>query len=166
MPSSWYLGRQQDLALLERRKGLLGRSRVGALTATFGLVALSVLLTSLLFYAVAHVGSDTVAAPHMSASSQGPSLQVTQADPLPLSSVLATLSVPGRIGLNGPASHGLALGPDSAVAIGDEGSLRAGDTLRICTNLPAANVRLQLVDAATGSVLNQQSFAAAPLCGP
>lgn len=165
----WMIDRQEEMAagtaVLERRKALLGRSRVGALAATFVLVAISALLTTLLFAVVVHLASQPNAAPRIGAVQQGPgTLQVVQATPLQRSGVEAFLSQPGRIALNGPAAAGTPVAAGGGVPLGPSGSVEAGDTLRVCTEQPAPSVELTLVDEASGTVIGQHLFLPAPLC--
>jgi hypothetical protein len=148
---------------LERRKGLLGRSRAGALAATYTLVGIAVLLTALLFAAVANLGAHSAAPPNITAVPQGQEgLQVIRADPVERSQLIAYLSVPGRLAINGPAEEGILL-LGNGVAVGT-GTLEAGDTLRVCTLEPVPAVELTLVDLGSGAVLGSHVFLNVPAC--
>jgi hypothetical protein len=162
--SSWYDGQQQDLAMLERRKGFLGRNRVAALAGAYTLVGISVLLTALMFAAIANVGSKVTPSASLTTMSQGDSsLQVVRSDPLALQQVRAYLSAPGRVALNGAAAAGTLVAEEGA-PLAMQGALSSGDTLRVCTDLPAAQVELRLVDMVSGAELARQAFLAPPVC--
>jgi len=165
--SAWYANHQADVASHERRKSFLGANRVVAMAGAYTLVAVSVLLTALMFAAIANVGSNIKPATSVSTVSQNASgLQVVKSDPLDLQQVQAFLSVPGRVALNGaPAAGSLVASPDQGVPLGQAGALTSGDTLHVCTTLPSVSVDLRLVDAVSGVELVHQTFPNPPLCG-
>lgn len=154
-------GRFQARKAIGFSSGTAGRT-VGMYTA----MSITVALASILFATLYFLGSDAAPPARVATLPQGPSgIQVVQADPVPLSSLRAELSVPGRVALNGPPSEGAAVGGQGAL-LSSTGTLAGGDTIHVCTDLPAASAQLRLVDAATGAVVATQTVTAPPLCGP
>ncbi|HUR62111.1 MAG TPA: hypothetical protein VM286_07075 [Candidatus Thermoplasmatota archaeon] len=151
----------------KRAVGLATR-HAGGVVSTFTFMAIALALTTVFFavvFAFSHGAAGASAPPaQVTTFPQGSDgLQVVRADPVPLSRVLAFLSVPGRIALNGPASAGVPV-PLQGAPIAASGDLLAGDSLRVCTDLPVPRVELRLVDGATGQPLGTHTFVAPPVC--
>ena len=156
--------RTQGQADLERRKSLLGGSRATPIVSTYAFLAVAVALTAIAFAAIYRMGSVAGAEPMVATLPSGPEgVQVVHADPVPLARVIAHLSVPGRVALNGPASDGKPV-PAEGLPLGSAGMLSGGDAVHVCTDLPVPVVELTLVDADTGAQLSQHLFANVPTC--
>jgi len=154
-----------NAAVLDRRKGLLGRSRVAALAGAYVLIGVSVVLTALMFAAIANVGSKVHPSASVTTLESGNSgVQVVHSDPLSLQQVEAFLSQPGRVMLNGQSAIALPIA-GQGVPLALDGTLNSGDTLHVCTTLPADTVELTLLDMVSGEQLAKQVFASPPLCG-
>lgn len=138
--------------------------RTGGLVATYTLVVVAVGLTTLVFAAIYAAGGNPVPPANISTLPQGSDgLQVVHADPVAVQAIVASLSVPGRVALNGPASSGTPVAMEGVVLPGT-GMLAGGDVVHVCSDLPAPSVDLRLTEATTGAVLGIHTFVAPPLC--